>query len=62
MPLQSFHSMLSVPAEATLIRVVMPVIKLPRGDLAAAPLTVRVRNVVLLQDLDAIPPVIFFGP
>ena len=35
----------------------MPVIQLPRGELASKSLTVRVRRGVLLRDLDDIPPV-----
>ena len=46
----------AVPAKAMLVRVVMLIIQLPRGDLAAAYLSVKVRCGVILQYLDAVPP------
>ena len=46
-----------VPDEETPLLCVVTIFQLPLGDLAAAPLVVWVLHGVLLQDLDAVPPV-----
>ena len=55
--MQSLLPMPAVPDEATLLQRVVSVIQLSQGDLVDAPLSVWVRNGVLLQDQDAVPPV-----
>ena len=52
----SFYYTLVVPAEAELIRGVLPIVQLSWGDLGSTPFTVWVRFGVILQDMDNIPP------
>ena len=55
--LQGITSTLAVFAEAELVRVVMPVVKFPRGELSYTSITVRIQHGMLLQNMDDIPPV-----